>query len=270
MLLFAASDKPAAALLNPFFCPATTSDPSPVAIVDAPTQTAAETMAMSEPSGPGRQGESVFILGLFLLSSQLLILPSQPFCGNMEALEYFPDEGFAQQIDVTVGVALVIEWAARKKAKNTAVRVLQQLISGEVGSAKDWEKTRARMNKVTPNIRKEIGKKSESWFSAESVQARLSSPFRLSQGVHYPRILTLKQQEKSAPNTLPGELQHPLLPALHAGRAHHEDNSNAVVHLLRVRLQHPAPRRRQHRRRRQRRRGRRSRPCRQWTPMAKL
>ena len=188
----------------------------------------------------------------------------------MEALEYFPDEGFAQQIDVTVGVALVIEWAARKKAKNTAVRVLQQLISGEVGSAKDWEKTRARMNKVTPNIRKEIGKKSESWFSAESVQARLSSPFRLSQGVHYPRILTLKQQAKSAPNTLPGELQHPLLPALHAGRAHHEDNSNAVVHLLRVRLQHPAPRRRQHRRRRQRRRGRRSRPCRQWTPMAKL
>ena len=46
----------------------------------------------------------------------------------MEALEYFPDEGFAQQIDVTVGVALIIEWAARKKAKNTAVRVLQQLI----------------------------------------------------------------------------------------------------------------------------------------------
>ena len=44
----------------------------------------------------------------------------------MEALEYFPDEGFAQQIDVTVGVALVIEWAAHEKAKNTAVRVLQQ------------------------------------------------------------------------------------------------------------------------------------------------
>jgi hypothetical protein len=52
-------------------------------------------------------------------------------------LDCVPDEGFAQQIDVTVGVALVIEWAARKKAKNTAVRVLQQLISGEVGSAKD-------------------------------------------------------------------------------------------------------------------------------------
>ena len=162
----------------------------------------------------------------------------------MEALEYFPDEGFAQQIDVTVGVALVIEWAARKKAKNIAVRVLQQLISGEVGSAKDWEKTRARMNKVTVNIRKEIGNKSENWFSAESVQARLSSPFRLSQGVHYPRLLTVKQQAKSAPNTHPGELKYPFLPVLHTGRAHHEDNTNADVNLPRVRLQHPAPRRR--------------------------
>mgnify|MGYP006225380557 CR=1 FL=1 len=47
----------------------------------------------------------------------------------MKALEYFSDEGFAQQIDVTVGAALLIQWAARKKAKNTAVRVLQQLIS---------------------------------------------------------------------------------------------------------------------------------------------
>ena len=130
----------------------------------------------------------------------------------MKTLKYFPDEGFAQQIDVTVGVALIIEWAARKKAKNTAVRVLQQLISGEVGSAKDWEKTRARMNKVTPNIRKEIGEKSENWFSAESVQARLSSPFQFTQGVHYPRLLTAKQQQsKSALRTYPGELVCPLL-----------------------------------------------------------
>ena len=194
----------------------------------------------------------------------------QIICENTKGLDSFPDEGFAQQIDVTVGAALLIEWAARKKAKNTAVRVLQQLTSGGMGSAEDLEKTRKRLNKITTNIKKEIKTNSEDKYPPESIQARLSSPFRLSQGVHYPRILTLKQQAKSAPNTLPGELQHPLLPALHAGRAHHEDNSNAVVHLLRVRLQHPAPRRRQHRRRRQRRRGRRSRPCRQWTPMAKL
>ena len=143
------------------------------------------------------------------------------------------------------------------------------LITGEVGCKEGFEAVRGRIPKVTVNFRKEI-KKAQKTYTPESVQARLSAPFYLSQGTHYPRILTLKQQEKSAPNTLPGELQHPLLPALHAGRAHHEDNSNAVVHLLRVRLQHPAPRRRQHRRRRQRRRGGRSRPCRQWTPMAKL
>ena len=197
-------------------------------------------MAMSEPSGPGRQGESVFILGLFLLSSQLLILPSQPFlklgpyvdadnwllrrawysvgayvrtiCGNMEALEYFPDEGFAQQIDVTVGVALVIEWAARKKAKNTAVRVLQQLISGTVGSKQDWEKVRNRLNTITSTIKKEIKQDGEAAFTSESVQARLSSPFQFTQGVHYPRLLTAKQQQsKSALRTYPGELVCPLL-----------------------------------------------------------
>ena len=96
----------------------------------------------------------------------------------MKALEYFPDEGFAQQIDVTVGVALVIEWAARKKAKNTAVRVLQQLISGEVGSAKDWEKTRTMAEKA---------------YSPESTNARLLSNFYLPDP---PPLLTLKQQWK--------------------------------------------------------------------------
>ena len=36
-------------------------------------------MDMSELSGPGRQGEGLFILWLFLLSSQVLISPHQPF-----------------------------------------------------------------------------------------------------------------------------------------------------------------------------------------------
>ena len=185
-------------------------------------------------------------------------------------MDCVPDEGFAQQIDVTVGVAPLIEWAARKKAKYIAVRVLQQLISGTVGSTKDWDLTRVRLNRIAANIKKEIKANIEEVFTPGGVQARLSSPFRLPQGVHYPRILSVKQQAKSPLRTYPGELECPLLPVLNAGRAHHDDNSNAGVHLLRVRLQHPAPRRRQHRRRRQRRRGRRSRPCRQWTPMAKL
>ena len=253
-------------------------------------------MGMSEPDGPGRKGACLLIPAMPLLAPQLLTssLPAlsnlgtqsadswwlrvawefadpyvRAICEKMKGLEEYPGYGFAVQIDVTVGNALLIEWAARDKKQSTAVRVLHQLITGEVGCKEDFEAVRGRLPKVTGNFRKEI-KKAQKTHTPESVQARLSAPFYLSQGTHYPRILTLKQQAKSAPNTLPGELQHPLLPALHAGRAHHEDNSNAVVHLLRVRLQHPAPRRRQHRRRRQRRRGRRSRPCRQWTPMAKL
>ena len=136
----------------------------------------------------------------------------QVICEETTRLGCMPGEGFAKQIFVTVGVALLVQWAARKKAGSTAVRVLQQLISGEVGSANDWDKTRKRMNKVIPNIRKECGNQSESWFSAESVQARLSSPFQFTQGVHYPRLLTAKQQQsKSALRTYPGELVCPLL-----------------------------------------------------------
>lgn len=177
----------------------------------------------------------------------------QIICENTKGLDSFPDEGFAQQIDVTVGAALLIEWAARKKAKNTAVRVLQQLISGGVGSAEDLEKTRKRLNKITTNIKQEIKTNSEGKYTPESIQARLSSPFRLSQGVHYPRLLSAKQQAKSALHTYPGELDCQLLPVLHAGRAHHDDNSFAPSHLT------PAPPQclpppRQQRQRRQRRR----------------
>ena len=130
------------------------------------------------------------------------------------------------------------------------MRVLQQLIAGTAGDRLQWEMRRKRLATVTKNIKKEIGDKSEKSFSLESVQFRLSAPFHLSQGAHYPRILTLKQQEKAASHTHPGELQHLLLPALHAERAPHDDNSITPVHLLRLRPQHPAPRRRRRQRRR--------------------
>lgn len=174
----------------------------------------------------------------------------QIICGNMEGLDSSPNEGFAQQIDVTVGVALVIEWAARKKAKNTAVRVLQQLISGEVGSAEDLDKTRKRLNKITALLKKEIKTNAEYKFTPESIQARLSSRFRLPQGVHYPRLLTAKQQAKSALHTYSGELDCQLLPVLHAGRAHHDDNFFTPSHLLPAPPQYVPPLRQRRQRRR--------------------
>ena len=128
----------------------------------------------------------------------------QIICENTKGLDSFPDEGFAQQIDVTVAAALLIEWAARKKAKNTAVRVLQQLISGEMGSAEDLDKTRKRLNKITTNIKKEIKTNAEYKFPPESIQARLSSPFRLAKGDRYPRLLTPSQAKEGLCPT-PGE-----------------------------------------------------------------
>ena len=72
------------------------------------------------------------------------------------------------------------------------------LITGEVGCKEGFEAVRGRIPRATVNFRKEI-KKAQKTYTPESVQARLSAPFYLSQGTHYPRILTLKQQAKSAP-----------------------------------------------------------------------
>ena len=144
-----------------------------------------------------------------------------------------------------------------------------QLITGEEGCTEGFAAVRRRIPRVTANFRKEITQ-AQKMYTPESIQARLASPFTLPQNASYPPIVTVRKAKKSASHTHPGELQHLLLPALHAERAPHDDNSITPVHLLRLRPQHPAPRRRQHRRRQRRRRGRRSRPCRQWTPMAKL
>ena len=137
----------------------------------------------------------------------------QIICENTKGLDSFPDEGFAKQIPfVTLGVALLVQWAAREKTRYIAECVLQQLISGTVGSKQDWEKVRNRLNTITSTIKKEIKQDGEAAFTSESVQARLSSPFQFTQGVHYPRLLTAKQQQsKSALRTYPGELVCPLL-----------------------------------------------------------
>ena len=86
----------------------------------------------------------------------------------MKTLKYFPDEGFAKQIPfVTLGVALLVQWAAREKTRYIAGCVLQQLISGTVGSTKDWDLTRGRLNRIAANIKKEIKANSEVMFTRE-------------------------------------------------------------------------------------------------------
>ena len=114
---------------------------------------AVDGMGMSEPEGPGRKGACLLIPAMPLLAPQLLTssLPAlsnlgtqsadswwlrvawefadpyvRAICEKMKGLEEYPGYGFAVQIDVTVGNALLIEWAARDKKQSTAVRVLHQ------------------------------------------------------------------------------------------------------------------------------------------------
>ena len=109
-------------------------------------------------------------------------------------LKLRPIAGFAKQIPVTVGDALLIEWAA--PSNDVAVRVLHQLISGTPGTQAGLEQVRLRVNSII----KGLGKRrirSERIFSPESVALRLGSPFFLPNATSYPEILTVKQQAKA-------------------------------------------------------------------------
>ena len=233
-------------------------------------------VGMSEPQGPGRKGARLLIPAISLLASQRLTSSLSPLsnlgtqsadswwlrvawelvdpyvraiCEKTKGLEEYPGDGFAVQIDVTVAVALLVEWAARDKKQSTAMRVLYQLITGEEGCTEGFAAVRRRIPRVTANFRKEITQ-AQKMYTPESIQARLASPFTLPQNASYPPIVTVRKAKKSASHTHPGELQHLLFPALHAERAPHDDNSITPVHLLRLRPQHPAPRRRRRQRRR--------------------
>ena len=149
-------------------------------------------------------------------------------CEKTKRLGCMPGEGFAQRISVTVGVALLVEWAARKTTGSTAARVLQQLISGTVGSKQDWEKVRNRLQTVTGKIKKDIKKNEEAAFTSESVHARLSSPFRLPQGGRYPQLLKVARQAKEAHCPTPGEKPACSLLLPHPWRTLHDDDSNVA------------------------------------------
>ena len=87
------------------------------------------------PSGPGQGSEYFFVaaclaavypheLGphfsadIWLLRVAWNLVGSyvHVICEKTKRQKHMPGEGFAQQISVTVGVALLVEWAARKKA----------------------------------------------------------------------------------------------------------------------------------------------------------
>ena len=116
-------------------------------------------------------------------------------CDNTKELLFPPNKGFVRQINVTVGIALLVSWAARSNI--IAVRVQRQLIAGHDGRAQDWEKVRNRLNYIEKQMKKELKRNSQRCYCPESVDARLRSPFYLPDGMCYPKILSCKQKEKS-------------------------------------------------------------------------
>ena len=116
-------------------------------------------MGMSEPEGPGRKDACLLIPAMPLLAPQLLTssLPAlsnlgtqsadswwlrvawefadpyvRAICEKMKGLEEYPGYGFAVQIDVTVGNALLIESAARDKKRGRPVRLSRTRFSASL------------------------------------------------------------------------------------------------------------------------------------------
>ena len=130
---------------------------------------------------------------LIRLSWEKASLSLQGVCGKTKQLKLAPGADFATQMTVTVGDALLIEWAAT--SSSLAVHVLQQLMAGTPGTKDDLDKIRLRLAKIKRKLAKPASH--SNWYSLRSVALRLGSPFFLPNGTSYPEILTVAQQAKA-------------------------------------------------------------------------
>ena len=129
-------------------------------------------------------------------------------CDNAVLLTKDPEPGFADHTYVTVADALLVGAALRQK---TASQVLHQMLYGGVGDARGWQKVLNRLVKVSEPLQK-IGRKSESYYSARSIDERLRASF-IMDGKPYPKILTAVQQaalDAAAVPETPGTLRYAL------------------------------------------------------------
>jgi len=129
-------------------------------------------------------------------------------CDNAVLLTKDPEPGFADHTYVTVADALLVGAALRQK---TASQVLHQMLYGGVGDARGWQKVLNRLVKVSEPLQK-IGRKSESYYSARSIDERLRASF-IMDGKPYPKILTAVQQaalDAAALPETPGTLRYAL------------------------------------------------------------
>ena len=91
---------------------------------------------------------------------------------------------------VTVGEALLLEWAA--PSNSSAVGVLQQCIAGTPGEKVDLDRVRIRLVRINKWMKKVVGH-GQTRYSLESLAQRLASPFFLLPGSSYPELLTAAQ-----------------------------------------------------------------------------
>jgi hypothetical protein len=115
-------------------------------------------------------------------------------CEKTQELKEPPEEGFADQTDVTVAVALLVDCAAASNA--IAVRVLNMLLTGHVGDQSAWTQVRLRLVNIKKGIAKYTSRPMIS-FSPQSVEKRLKAAFYLPIATSYPDILTVFQQTKA-------------------------------------------------------------------------
>ena len=104
-------------------------------------------------------------------------------------MQFLPQSIAVPRIDVTLAVALLVDWAAQSNI--AAVRVLHQLLEGTLGGDKDFQKVKKRLQYVKTKLKTYT--MAEKAYSPESTNARLLSNFYLPDP---PPLLTLKQQWK--------------------------------------------------------------------------
>ena len=113
---------------------------------------------------------------------------------KIQLLQGEPEDGFVEQIQVTVAAALLVNSAAINSG--IAVKVLSMLLTGRIGDKEACTKIRNRLTNLKRGISK-IVNRSQIDFSSGSVKRRLESPFFLPPATSYPEVLTHTQQAKA-------------------------------------------------------------------------
>ena len=113
---------------------------------------------------------------------------------KIRLLKDAPEEGFAEQIQVTVAVALLVDSAAM--GSGIAVQVLSMPLTGRIGDKGGSSKIRNRLSSIKKGISK-IANHPQCAYSSRSVKRRLESPFFLPPATSCPEVLTHFQQAKA-------------------------------------------------------------------------